>query len=361
MVTMLPVQRATGRLTRGSKVRAFAHAIGLAALGARVGPLVAAWVALSGAALALSPSAHAADGGYPERPVRIVIPGGAGSGPDVLMRYLADRLEGRWKTPVVVENVVGAGGNIGHQRVARATADGYTLLTGMIGPMAINPALQSNLGYDPVRDFVPIALVSRYPNLLVVNPKLPIESIQDLLKTAREQPERIRYGTPGKGTTPHLSAVLLGHMTGVRMTEVPYKSSAQMVADLVAGHIDIAFLNPPALLPLIKDGRLRALGITSRERASYAPQIPTLHESGLTGYELNSWYGLFAPKGTPPAVVASINASLRQLAEQPEVRKQFEDRGDDLAIGSADEAAAFLVDEVRRWAALVSDAKITAE
>ena len=310
-------------------------------------------------------SAHAqapADAAYPTKTVRVIIPGGAGSGPDTLARSLTAKLAEAWGQPVVAENVVGAGGNIGHERAAKSTGDGYTLLLGMIGPMAINPSLQpTTLGFDPVKDLAPITMVSRYPNILAVHPSVPAKTLQELVAYAKANPGKLRYGTPGSGTTPHLSAVMLSTMAGIQMIEVPYKSSAQMTTDVMAGHIDLIFLNPGAVLQHVKSGALRGLAVTSTTRQSYAPELPTMIEAGLPGYEVSSWFGMFAPAGTPPAVIAKINADLRTVMALPAVRQQYAARGDEPFSGTPDQAASYLKAEIEKWNRLVKQANLKAE
>ncbi len=298
---------------------------------------------------------------YPSRPVKLVIPAAAGGGPDTLTRILAGKLSELWKQPVVSENVPGAGGNIGHERAARAAPDGYTLLIGLIGPMAINPSLQDKLGFDPQKDFAPVAMISRYPNILAVHPAVPLRTLQELLAYAKANPDKLRYGEPGTGTTPHLSAVMLGNMTGMRMLRVPYKASTQMLTDTLAGHIDMIFLNPAALLSHIKAGALRAIAITGATRAPYAPDIPTMIEAGLPGYEVTAWFGMFAPAGTPPALIAKVNADLQKVMALPEIRDQFIARGDEPAGGSAEQAGSFLRAEIGKWRDVIRQANLKVE
>jgi tripartite-type tricarboxylate transporter receptor subunit TctC len=305
------------------------------------------------------PGARAQTATYPSKPVRVVIPGGAGSGPDTLARILANKLSDLWGQPVLPDNVVGAGGNIGHEKVAKAAPDGYTLLVGMIGPMAINPSLQAGkLGFDPLKDFAPISMISRYPNMLVVNPSVPAHTLQELIAYAKANPGKLRYGTPGAGTTPQLSAVMFSQLAGIQMLEVPYKSSAQMTTDLIGGHIDLMFLNPPAVLPHVKAGALRVLAVTSPQRVPYASDVPTMAEAGVPGYELTSWYGLFAPAGTPTQVVDKINADLRKVMAMPEVHEQFVSRGDEPSADSPEQAGAFVRAEVSKWDRLIKQAHI---
>lgn len=312
-------------------------------------------------ALGLGP-ANAQSPAYPNKAVKVIIPGGAGSGPDTLTRVLTNKLADLWGQAVVPENVVGAGGNIGHERGAKSPADGYTLLLGMIGPMAINPSLQEGkLGFDPAKDLMPISMVSRYPNILVVHPSIPARNIQELLAYARSNPGKLRYGTPGAGTTPQLSAVMFSNMANVKMLEVPYKSSAQMTTDVIAGHIDLMFLNPAAVLPHVKAGALRAIAITSPTRQPYAPDLPTVTESGVPGFEVSSWYGLFAPAGTPASVIAKVNADLHKIMAQPEVREQFISRGDEPFAGTPEQAGNYLKSEIAKWNKVIKSASIKTE
>jgi tripartite-type tricarboxylate transporter receptor subunit TctC len=313
------------------------------------------------AAAALTPL-HAQTGAWPNKAVRVIIPGGAGGGPDTLARVLTAKLAEVWGQPVVAENVVGAGGNIGHERGAKSTADGYTLLLGMVGPMSINPSLQEGkMGFDPVKDLVPVTMVARYPNILVVHPGVPVKTLAEFIAYGKANPGKLRYGTPGNGTTPQLSAVMFSGMAGVQMLEVPYKSSAQMTTDLIAGHIDLMFLNPAAVLQHVKSGALRAIAITSPQRQPYAADLPTVSEAGVPGYEVSSWYGLFAPAGTPSSVVARINSDLLRVMAQPDVREQFISRGDEPFAGTPDQAGTYLRSEISKWNRVIKQGNIKVE
>lgn len=298
------------------------------------------------------------EGTYPAKPVKLVIPGAAGSGPDTLMRILGNKLAELWGQPVVAENVVGAGGNIGTDRAAKSPADGYTLLLGMIGPMAISPSLNDKLGFDPMKDFTPVTMVAKYPNLLVVHPSVPARTFQEFVAYAKANPGKLRYGAPGNGTTPHLSAVMLESMAGIKMLHVPYKSSAQMTTDILGGHIDLMFLNPAVVLPHIKSGALRAIAITSTSRAPYAPEIPTIAESGVPGYEVTSWYGVFAPAGTPQPVIAKLNADLVKVMALPEIRSQFIARGDEPSASTSEQFGSFLKSELAKWNKVIKQGDI---
>ncbi len=298
---------------------------------------------------------------YPNKTVKVIIPGAAGSGPDTLTRILTAKLADLWGQPVVAENIVGAGGNIGHERGAKSVGDGYTLLLGMIGPMAINPSLQDKIGFDPVNDLTPISMVARYPNILVVHPSVPAKSLQELIAYAKANPGKLRYGTPGTGTTPHLSAVMFSQMASIKMLEVPYKSSAQMTTDVIAGHIDLMFLNPAAVLQHVKSGALRAIAITSATRQPYAPDLPTMIASGLPGYEVTAWYGLFAPAGTPPAVISKLNTDLVKVLSRPDMQEQFIARGDESSAGTPEQASAYVKSEISKWNRVIKQANIKAD
>ncbi|MGE4240784.1 Bug family tripartite tricarboxylate transporter substrate binding protein [Ramlibacter sp.] len=332
-----------------------------AAAGAPLAHAGLAGLAALGPATSAAQQTRTPEGAWPTKPVHLVIPAAAGAGPDVLSRMLASKLSETWGQPVVVENLAGAGGNIGHEKVAKSTPDGYALLIGMIGPMAINPSLYDKMAFDATRDFTPISMVARYPNMLVVHPSLPLRSVSELIAYAKANPGKLRYGSVGTGTSPHLCGVMLESMAGITMVQIPYKSSAQMTTDAIAGHFDLMFLNPPAILQHVKSGALRALAITSATRQSYAPQVPTMGEAGVPGFELTSWYGLFAPAGTPAAIVSRINGDLARVMARPDVREQFVQRGDEPFGGRPEEASQFVRAEIAKWNRVIKQANIKIE
>jgi len=264
---------------------------------------------------ALSPVAAAQN--YPTKPIRLVVPFPAGGTTDILARAAAQKLSEALGQQVVVDNRPGAGGNIGADIVAKSAPDGYTLLMGTVGTHAINPSLYTKMPYDHFKDFVPVVLVAGVPNVLVVTPSLPVNSVQDLIKLAKEKPGQINFASSGSGTSIHLSGELFKTMTGVEMTHVPYKGSSPALTDLMGGQVQLMFDNLPSALPQIKGGKLRAIAVTSTKRAPALPDIPTMAESGLPGFEASSWFGVLAPAGTPPAVVTRINTEINKWLQSP--------------------------------------------
>ena len=253
----------------------------------------------------------------------------------------------------VIENLPGAGANIAPERVAKAPADGYTLLMASAGPLYFNPTLYAKLPYDIQRDFEPITQVSNVPNILAVHPSVPINSVKELIDYAKANAGKLRFGTPGSGSSQHLSAELFKKMTGVDMQHVPYKSVAQMTTELVSGQFELSFNNAPLVLPFIKSGRLRALAVTTRTRLALAPDVPTLDESGLAGYEVGGGSGVLAPRGTPAAILKKLETDLRSVLNSAEVREQYAANGL-IAVGSSSaEFAAYMKSEIARWAPLI--------
>jgi len=298
---------------------------------------------------------------FPEKPVKMIIPAPAGSAPDALGRLLAQKLDAAWGHQVVIENVVGAGGDIGTDRGTKSTPDGYTMLMGLNGPMSVNKSLNEKLPYDPVRDLAPVTLLMKGPNLLVVNPRVPVNNLQELIAFAKSNPGRLTYGHPGAGTSLHLAAELLSQMAGIQLKAVPYKSSAQMTVDVLGNHIDLIFHNVPVVLPHVKSGALRAIAITSLSRNPNLPSIPTFSESGLTGYEITSWQAIYVPAATPESIIAKMNADLSRALAEPDVQGWMAANMVTAGGGSPAELAAFQAAETTKWKNLIRTAKIKAE
>ncbi|HKE38922.1 MAG TPA: tripartite tricarboxylate transporter substrate binding protein [Casimicrobiaceae bacterium] len=298
--------------------------------------------------------------GYPNHAIRLVVPFPAGGTTDILARAVAQKLTEAVGQSVVVDNRPGAGGNIGADVVAKSAPDGYTLLMGTVGTHAINPSLYAKMPYDHVKDFVPVVLVAGVPNVLVVNPSLPVNSVADLIKLAKSKPGSINFASSGNGTSIHLSGELFKTMAGVDMTHVPYKGSAPALTDLIGGQVQVMFDNLPSSLPYIKAGKLRAIAVTSLKRAPALPDVPTISESGLPGFEASSWFGVLAPAGTPPAVVTRLNSEVNKWLQTPEAKEQLLAQGAQAAGDTPEQFAAFIRSETEKWAKVVkaSGAKI---
>lgn len=311
-----------------------------------------------------SPAAQprpAGTAGFPERPVKMIIPAPAGSGPDALGRLLAQKLADTWGQPVVIENILGAGGNLGHERGAKAPADGHTMLMGLNGPMSVSSSLYEKLPFDPVRDLAPITLLMKGPNILVVNPSVRVNNLQELIAFTKANPDKLRYGHPGAGTSLHLAAEQLNMMAGIRIPGIPYKSSAQMTVDVLGNHIELIFHNVPVVLPHIRSGALRAIAITSLQRNPAAPEIPTFAEAGLAGYEITSWQAMYAPAATPRPILTKMNADVVKALAEPDLRQWMAANATVPGGGSAADLAAFQAAETLKWKNLISARNIRAE
>lgn len=314
-------------------------------------PRVSHWLT----AFALALSAASLWAAYPEKPVRLVVPFPAGGSVDLVGRLIAQRLSTDLKQPFIVENRPGAGGGIGADVVAKAAGDGYTLLLAGVSTHAINPALYRSLPYDPVKDFAPISLVVTLPNLLVVNPALPVHSVEELTTYARANPRKLSFASSGNGTTPHLSAELFVRAAGIEMVHVPYKGSAPALADLVGGQVQLMFDNIPTSLQLVRAGKLRALAVTGARRSRAAPDVPTVAESGYPGYVVISWQGLFAPARTPTDVIDTLSRATRKVLSEKALQDQLARDGVETAGNAPAQFAAFLLAEMARWAKVVRE------
>jgi tripartite-type tricarboxylate transporter receptor subunit TctC len=271
--------------------------------------------------LALALPAYADD--YPSRPITLVVPYAAGGGLDVLARTLALQLDKQLGKPVVVENRPGAGTTIGAAAVAKAAPDGYTIMLGTSSAFAINVTLRKKLPYDPAKDFVPIALVANAPFMLLVNPSVPVHLLPELIKYVKERPNKLSYGSAGPGSPQHLSMELLKTMTGMEIVHVPYKGDAPALTDLVAGHIPMMFGEPTPILPLIKDNKVRALAVSASTRLPKMPDIPTVSEAGVPGFNFVSWQMIVAPTGTPAPIVDKLHTSVKAVLDLPEIKAEF--------------------------------------
>lgn len=294
---------------------------------------------------------------FPTRQVRFVVPFGPAGGVDFTARVLADALGSIWSRPPLVENKAGAGGIVGTQAAARATPDGYTLLMGSIGTLSINPAIRTRLPYDAERDFVPVARLTDVPNVLVVRTGLAANSVGELIELARTKPDTLTYSSAGVGTSNHMAGELFQYMTGVKMRHVPYRSGNTM--DLVSGLVDMSFDNLPTALPYIKSGRLRALAVTGRKRSTITPELPTIAEAGVPGFDVVGWVGLFAPADTPASIVEEVRKAVVAALARPDVVDRLMQQGAE-AAAAADQAdfAAFLTTDRKKWKDLATNVGI---
>jgi len=306
-------------------------------------------VLLAGAALA----ANAVAQQYPARPVRIYIPFTAGSAADIIARALEPQMREKLGQSLIIDNRGGAGGNIAAELTAKSPADGYSVMMGTVGTHAINYSLYSKLPYHPQRDFTPIALVGESPNILVINPYVPAQSIKELIALGKANPGKLNYGSSGSGTTVHLSAELFSVMTGIKMVHVPYKGASEALTALLSGQTDLQFASLSSGIPLVKAGRLRAFAVTGEKRSPSIPEMPTMSEAALPGYAASAWFGLLGPAGMPPAAVTALsNAALASLQTQ-EVKDRLFASGVELRPMPPDEFTRLIDVEIKKWAQVV--------
>jgi tripartite-type tricarboxylate transporter receptor subunit TctC len=315
---------------------------------------------LAGAALAAAACAAQAQS-WPAKPVRLVVPYPPGGPVDVSARLLATPLQAALGQPVLVENKPGAGGNIGADFAAKSAPDGYTLVMGAIATHAINPSLYPSIPYDPLKDFRHVALVVQVPNVLIVNTGLPAKSVKELVALAKERPGRLDFASGSTGSTGHLAGELFKQMTGTYMVHIPYKGAPPAVADLMAGRVHLMFDNLASALPNVKAGRVRGLAVTTMKRSSFLPELPTLDESGLKGFDMTTWWGVMAPGKTPQPVVDRLSAEILKAMDAPEVKDRLRAMGSEPpAVRTPEAFTAFVAAELKTYAALVkrSGAKV---
>jgi tripartite-type tricarboxylate transporter receptor subunit TctC len=303
------------------------------------------------AALAVS---SAAAQQYPTKPVKIVVAFTAGGTTDIMARMLAQKLTERFKQPFVIENKPGAGGNLGTETVVRAPADGYTLIINSVGPMAVNPTLYKSLTYNPLTDLVPVAQISDVPNVLVVHPSLGVKDLKGLIAYAKSKPGELNYSSTGIGTSSHLSSFMLASRGGFTATHVPYKG-AEAVKDLLAGRIQFMFATIPSVIQHIKVGNLVAVGVSSAKRSRSMPDVPTIAESGFPGFEAGSWFGVFAPRGTPADVIAALNRATNEAIADRALQARMIEEGADPSEGTPEKFGAFVRSEYEKWKVVVKD------
>jgi tripartite-type tricarboxylate transporter receptor subunit TctC len=291
---------------------------------------------------------------YPTKPIRWVVPYGPGS-TDILARVIAPKVSAALGQQIVVENRPGAGGSVGSEQVAKGAADGYTILMGTAASHAVNPALYSKVGYDAARDFAPVINLASIPNVVIVNPQLAYKTIPDLIAAARAQPNTITYSSNGSGTSQHMSAALFEMLTGVKMVHVPYKGSSEGVVAVTRGDVNVMFANMPPSLALIRDGRVRPIAVTTAHRLAAFPDLPTVAETGVPGYEVSTWFALFAPAATPEPIVQRLNREFAVALADADVRDKLMAQGYTINGGSPQELGALVRAELVKWAKVVKE------
>lgn len=326
--------------------------------GRRAALATLASLAVGAAAL---PAAALAQAPYPSKLITIIVPFSAGGTTDILARIVAQGLTTELGQSVVVDNRPGAGGNIGGVLAAKAPADGYTLFMGTVGTHAINASLYKKMGFDPVKDFAPLTRVANVPNLLVANPNQPFKTVKELIAYAKANPGKVNFGSSGSGSSIHLSGELFNSMAKVEMVHVPYKGSAPAVTDLLGNQIGIMFDNMPSAIQHVRSGKLVPLAVTTAKRSPELPNVPTIAEAGVPGYEATSWFGMLAPAATPAPIVAKLNAALVKVLAQPDVKKKINDQGAEAYSETPAEFAAFIQKESVKWGKVVRESGAQAD
>lgn len=310
---------------------------------------------------ALLAAPAAAQERFPSKPVTLVVPTAPGGTTDFTARLVAEALSKGLGQPVVVDNKPGAAGNIGNQAVARAKADGYTLLVSYSGYHVGNPHLFKQAGWDPIKDFAPVGMMTRAPQVVVVNAKLPVNTLAELIALARKSPGKLNYASSGNGSIQHIAGELFKQLTGTFITHIPYRGAGPAVQDLLGGQVDLFMTTPAAVVSHVQSGRLRALAVTGKQRLAALPQVPTATEAGLKGFELDSWFALYAPAGTPPDVVQRLNTELERAITSPEARKKADEAGTAVETMSPAQLADYTRQELAHWGRVINGAKITVE
>ena len=311
--------------------------------------LAAATLAVAGMGSALAADA------YPDKPLTMIVPFSAGGTTDILARIVGQALGQELGQTIIIENKPGAGGNIGAQQASRAKADGYTLFMGTVGTHAINQALYKKLPYDPAKDFAPLSRVANVPNLLVAHPSRPYKTVQEMIAYAKKHPGEVTYGSPGSGASPHVSGALFQSMTGAELTHVPYKGSAPAISDLLGGQTSVMFDNMPSAIQHVRSGKLRPIAVTTAKRSPELPDVPTIAEAGVPGYEATSWFGLWAVAGTPAPILTKLQTALTKVLKDPAVAKKIADQGGEVVIETPAQFDAFIKSEAAKWGKVVKE------
>lgn len=298
---------------------------------------------------------------YPTQPIKMVVAFPAGGTTDILARVFAKKMSELLNQPVTVENRTGAGGIIGTEYVARAAPDGQVIMLGTVGTMSVNQSLYKKLPYDVEKDFVPITLLATLPNILLINPAVPFNNLKELIAFAKANPGKLSYASAGTGTASYLAGEMFKQEAGIEITHVPYRGSAPALNDLMAGHVSISFDYPPSSMQFVNAGKLKGLGVTSLTRVKASPEIPTLNEAGLPGFNLLTWYGVFAPKGTATDIVNKLQNTMAQAAKEPDVMKRMDELAVDVVVNSPAEFTKFHQADVATWAKFIKDKNIKIE
>ena len=314
-----------------------------------------AYLAILAAAVALPALAQ---DDWPAKPIRLVVPFAAGGTSDVLARALGAQLQTALKQTVIIDNKAGAGGVIGADSVAKSPADGYTLLLGTIATHAINPALLPKIPYNAAKDFAPVMLLGSISNVLLVGPDQPFKNVKDVVTAAKAKPGSLQFASAGQGTSQHLSGETFKLLAGVEITHVPYKGSAPAIQDVMGGQVPMSFETALVALPQIKAGKVKALAVTSAKRSAVLPDVPTMQEAGIAGFDVASWQALYAPAGTPPAIVNKLNGELAKIIAQPEMKARMDGLGLEYSPNTAEQFAAFQRTEQAKWAKIVKDGNV---
>jgi tripartite-type tricarboxylate transporter receptor subunit TctC len=313
---------------------------------------------LSIVALLASTTAIAQPAAYPTKPIRIVVAYTPAGATDILARTIGQKLNEAWGQAVIIDNRPGANGNIGTEYAAKATPDGYTLLMVTAGTHGINPGLYRKLGFDAVKDFAPVSLVAMVPNVFVVNNAVPSKDLKEFIAYAKANQGKLNYGSPGNGSTAHLSMELFKSMTGIQMVHVPYKGSAGVLADLIGGQIVVTMDNMPPYVPQVKAGKIRALAVSPARRSPALPEVPTVAEAGVPGYDSGAWFGLVAPANTPKDLVAKLSRETARILKLPDVSARLADLGAESVGGTPEQFSAHIKAEIAKWAKVIRDANV---
>jgi len=298
---------------------------------------------------------------WPTRPIRFIVPFAPGGGGDVVGRIIGQRMSEQLGKPLVIDNRAGGGGTLGCELAAKAAPDGYTLLLGNVGPIAVGPALYPKLAYDPVRDFAPVTMIASFPNLLVANPGLPFKTVPELVAYAKSRPGALNFASAGAGTSTHLAGELFKSVAGIDVVHVPYKGGAAAMTDIIAGQVAYYFGTMPSSMPLAKAGKLRALAVTSLTRSPAAPEVPTIAESGYPKFETAAWYGLMFPTGTPREIVARTNAATMVVLALPDIRERLVHEGSEPLGSTPAQFGAYIKAEIAKWSGVVKAAHLKAD